>query len=273
MHTIMKPARVCAVALAGSMIFLMILVLAAGCTGQATAVRLNGTEWTLVQYTHNAQTIPALAGNPVTLTFGNDGNLAGSAGCNRYFASWQASGSSLTVGQAASTMMYCGEPGVMDQESAYLGLLPEAGSFTLNGDNLVISDKSGNAILTFTKSAAPAVIPLVGTNWTLSTVHSGNAVSSVITGSTVTAVFDSSGKMAGSAGCNRYFAGYTANGTSMTISGIGSTRMMCPEQDVMNQESAYLAALESVQGYQINGNTLVLTDNNNSTVITFSGQP
>lgn len=79
--------------------------------------------------------------------------------------------------------------------------------------------------------------------------------------------------MAGSSGCNNYFAGYTANGTSLAISGIGSTRMMCPQQDIMNQESAYLTALESVRGYGINGSTLVLTGNGSSSLLTFSGQP
>ena len=272
MQAMMKRTRTGFFALAGSTIFLALLLLAAGCTSQAPAVPLNGTEWTLVQYSQNATTVMALAGNPVTLTFGNDGNLAGSAGCNRYFASWQVSGSSLTIGQAGSTMMYCGEPGVMDQESAYLGLLPEAGSFAINSDRLVISDKSGNAILTFAKTITPASLPLVGTNWTLSSIQTRDASSSVIAGSKVTAVFDASGKMTGSAGCNNYFAGYTVRGASLTISGTGSTRMMCHDQGIMSQESAYLAALESVQGYQINGSSLVLTDNNSSSLLTFSGQ-
>lgn len=272
MHAIMKRTRTGAATLAGIIVFLVILLLAAGCTSQAPAGQLNGTEWTLVQYTQNATTVTALAGTPVTLTFGNNGNIAGSAGCNRYFASWQVSGSSLTIGQAGSTLMYCSKTGVMDQESAYLALLPEAGSFALEGDRLIISDKSGNAILTFSKDTTPATLPLVGTNWTLSSVSSGTAASPVVAGSRVSAVFDSRGKMAGSAGCNNYFAGYTANETSLAISGIGSTRMMCAQQDIMTQESAYLSALESVQGYQITGSSLVLTDNNGSSLLTFSGQ-
>ena len=50
------------------------------------------------------------------------------------------------------TMMYCAELGVMDQETAYLDLLPKAGSFALDSNRLIISDKSGNAILTFVKT-------------------------------------------------------------------------------------------------------------------------
>ncbi len=273
MQNTAKQAWTGVIAIAGSTVLLIFFLVAAGCTSHSPAGQLNGTEWTLVQYTQNATIMPALAGNSITLTFGDDGNLSGSAGCNRYFASWVVSGSSMSIGNAGSTMMYCAEPGVMDQETAYLDLLPKAGSFALDSNRLIISDKSGNAILTFVKTTPGASLPLVGTNWTLSSVDSGNAVSTVVAGSRVTAVFDSGGKMAGSSGCNNYFAGYTANGTSLAISGIGSTRMMCPQQDIMNQESAYLTALESVSGYGINGSTLVLTGNGSSSLLTFSGQP
>lgn len=273
MQTITRQSRTGALAFAGSTVLLITLLLAAGCTGQAPAGRLDGTEWTLVQYLQNKKTVQALASNPVTLTFGDDKKLAGSAGCNRYFASWERSGSSLVIGQAGSTLMYCGESGVMEQESAYLALLAEVKTFAIDGDRLVLADTSGNAILTFSKTVPPAPLPLTGTNRTLSSVPIPDAVSSVIAGSQVTAAFESGGKMAGSAGCNRYFAGYAANGTSMTISGIGSTKMMCHEPDIMNQESAYLAALESVRGYQITGSTLVLAGSDGSPLLTFSGQP
>lgn len=273
MHMAQKRTRTGAVALGGGTVLLISMLLTAGCTGQGPEDRLTGTDWTLVQYSQDTKTVQALPGSPVTLTFGDDGRLFGSAGCNRYFASWKASGSLLTIGQAGSTLMYCGEPGVMEQESAYLGLLPEAGSFAIDGDHLVLSDRSGNVILTFVKTVPPAPLPLIGTNWTLSSVHTPGAVSSVIAGSEITAVFGPDGKVAGSAGFNRYFAGYTATGNSMSITGIGSTRMMCPDKDVMDQEYAYLAALESVRGYQVNGGTLVLAGSDGSPLLTFSGRP
>jgi heat shock protein HslJ len=261
------------ITLAGSTVLIIFFLVVAGCTSHSPAGRLIGTEWTLVQYTQNAKTVPAPAGTPVTIAFGDDGKITGSAGCNRYFATWGASGSALTIGQAGSTMMSCSEPGAMDLERAYLDLLPKAVSFVIDSNRLVISDKSGNAILTFTKTTPAASLQLIETNWTLSSIQSGNTVSSVVAGSRVTAVFDSGGKMAGSSGCNNYVAVYTANGTSLTISSIGSTMMACPEQEIMNQESRYLAALGSVQGYWTNGSTLVLTGNGSSSLLTFSGLP
>ena len=171
MQNTAKQAWTGVIAIAGSTVLLIFFLVAAGCTSHSPAGQLNGTEWTLVQYTQNATIMPALAGNSITLTFGDDGNLSGSAGCNRYFASWVVSGSSMSIGNAGSTMMYCAEPGVMDQETAYLDLLPKAGSFALDSNRLIISDKSGNAILTFVKTTPGASLPLVGTNWTLSSVR------------------------------------------------------------------------------------------------------
>ena len=65
-------------------------------------------------------------------------------------------------------------------------------------------------------------------------------------------------KISGSAGVNRYFGTYTINGKDITVSGMGSTRMMGP-QDLMEKESKYLSALGNVTGFEFkDNNTLVL---------------
>jgi heat shock protein HslJ len=72
-------------------------------------------------------------------------------------------------------------------------------------------------------------------------------------------VFDQqAGRVAGKAGCNRYFGGYTREGTTLTIGQAGATRMACAEA-VMRQEAAYLAALGTVSGYTIDGDLLELS--------------
>ncbi|MFA4877731.1 MAG: META domain-containing protein [Methanoregula sp.] len=155
MQKISKQTRAGAITCAAGALFLILMILASGCTGQVPASRLNGTEWTLAQYWQDAGAVQAVTSTPATISFGDDGRLYGSAGCNRYFASWEATGSSLSVGQAGSTMMYCGEPGVMDQESAFLTLLSQAKSYAIDGNRLIISDMSGKPILTFTKTLPP----------------------------------------------------------------------------------------------------------------------
>ena len=204
------------------------LLVAAGCTGKEPVpsdLRLNGTRWTLTGYAADGTLRQVINGSPVTLEFSDDGRITGSAGCNHYFAGYGMKGTTITIGQAGSTEMYCAATGVMDQESAYLALLSQAALVTAGNDSLTLADAKGTTILSFTRIVPPAPEPLVGTNWTLDSVYSGDAVSSVIAGTTITAVFGKDGGVTGSAGCNHYFASYNVSGTSMTIGSAGSTKM------------------------------------------------
>jgi heat shock protein HslJ len=213
--------------------------------------------------------VQALPTTTVTLDFGEDGKATGSAGCNHYFASYEVKGTSITIGQAGSTLMYCGEPGVMDQESTYLSLLGQAKSVAVADDRLTLSDAKGKVILMFTRTIPPAPQPLVGTNWTLESFHTADAVSSVISGTTINAVFGEDGKVSGSAGCNRYFAPYTESAPSLSIGPAGSTKMYCSEPGVMQQESTYLSRLSQTKTFTIKGERLNLADGNGKTTLAF----
>ena len=82
-----------------------------------------------------------------------------------------------------------------------------------------------------------------------------------------TATF-SEGKITGKASCNNYFTNYEIYGNSLRItSPIGTTMMMC-EDDVMQQERAFLGALETSKAYKISGNTLEIEHNGG--VLTFT---
>lgn len=63
----------------------------------------------------------------------------------------------------------------------------------------------------------------------------------------------------GLAGCNSYFAEVTINedGT-LSVGLVGSTLMACMNEDVMQQESDFLAALGEVTSYTLSGNRLTL---------------
>ncbi len=128
--------------------------MSAGCTGQAPEPRLSGTGWTLTGYVHNGTPVQALTTTKVTLDFGKEGKISGTAGCNHYFASYEVKGTAITIGQAGSTMMYCGEPGVMDQESAYLTLLGQAKTIVVEGDRLTLADAKGTTILIICKDCS-----------------------------------------------------------------------------------------------------------------------
>ncbi len=256
--------------LAAAMILIPVLVVA-GCTGQGPAgIPLNGSGWTLTEYLHNGTLVKPLAAAKVTLEFDDKGGIGGSAGCNHYFASYETKGTSVTIGQAGSTEMYCMTPGVMDQESEYLALLQNARTYSLEGDRLALSDAGGRVILRFERTVPPLPEPLVGTNWTLESFHAADTVSSVIAGTSITALFDGNGKVTGSAGCNSYFAGYQVSAASLSIDQPGSTKKYCGEPGVMQQESDYLSRLSQVRSYTITGDRLTLEDAGGQPILSFT---
>ena len=218
---------------------------------------LTGTYWTLGSYADaDGNMADLLPETEVTAVFGEDGSLSGSSGCNNYNTSYQVDGNKITINEMiAATMMACPEP-IMAQETAYLANLPAAATFEIVGDTLTLMDASGNQIAVFT---AQQPVTLVGTNWEVLNYNNGKeAVVTVINGTKITAVFGENGMVSGNASCNTYNAPYEVDGSSITI-GIGMTTMMaCPGDGVMEQETAYLAALTTAATYSIQGDVLEL---------------
>jgi polar amino acid transport system substrate-binding protein len=120
---------------------------------------LAGTKWQVRSYYNPAEVggmASPVGGTQLTAEFTN-GQVAGSAGCNSYSASYTVDGDSLSIGQAAATMMYCNEPaGVMDQEAAFLAAMQSASSFKLEATQLHILNDKGQVVVDFVPyTAAP----------------------------------------------------------------------------------------------------------------------
>ncbi len=129
----------------------------------AANVRLEDAAWLLVALNGQAP----LAGSLAWAQF-QDNAVAGSAGCNRYNASYSAvdagdSSGSLGIGPAASTRMACPEPeGVMEQEAQYLSLLEAAASYQVVDGRLSVRDASGNEVLAFQSAVIGSVNAVEG---------------------------------------------------------------------------------------------------------------
>jgi heat shock protein HslJ len=80
----------------------------------------------------------------------------------------------------------------------------------------------------------------------------------------LSATFDGE-QVTGSAGCNNYFGGYTTDGDAISIGPLASTQMFC--EGAMDQEIAFLTAMQTADSYEISGNTLELKQGNTSVVI------
>jgi len=89
--------------------------------------------------------ISVLRGTHITARFAEDGRVTGSAGCNRYFTSWETAAESISIGMPATTRMACAEPdGIMEQEQHYLQALARAHAYILKPDRLELRDRNGS---------------------------------------------------------------------------------------------------------------------------------
>jgi heat shock protein HslJ len=213
---------------------------------------LPGTAWIMASLNGN---LPA-EGTTVTLQFGTDGTVSGSDGCNRYSTTFVENGQDLTITQPmAGTMMACDQP-VMDQAAQYQEALAKVTRFQASSRQLVLF-AGDEIVLTYIAD----VQALEGTAWYVTSYNNGReAVVGVLAGTEITLIFEKA-DLSGSAGCNNYFGGYTVTGNTIAIDPPGSTRRFCEAPEgVMEQEAAYLAALESAATFRVEGDELWLRD-------------
>lgn len=123
--------------------------------GQEQIASLIG-QWTLIGLAKGGAITPVIQGSMITATFSSDGRVGGTSGCNLYSAEFESDGKSISIGRTLCTLMYCVDTprGIMKQESTYLQYLNEAASWTIRGEDLVISDKFGRELLVFSPGIA-----------------------------------------------------------------------------------------------------------------------
>ncbi|MDL2264636.1 META domain-containing protein, partial [Synergistaceae bacterium OttesenSCG-928-I11] len=102
-------------------------------------------------------------------------------------------------------------------------------------------------------STGDATLP-IGVEWTVQSI-AGNPI---VPGSTVTIRFDHNARLGGKASVNNYMSSWIATGDRLLVKGAASTMMAGP-QNLMDQEHKFLAALENIRKYEIQGDTLILT--------------
>ena len=113
-----------------------------GCGGSPLDL-LTGRTW-VVEDIAGAGIIDA---SRVTLGFGADGRVAGSGGCNRWFAGFELTGESLTIGQAGSTMMACPEA-LMAQERRFFEVLATVTGFDIDDTGALVLLAAEQPVLT-----------------------------------------------------------------------------------------------------------------------------
>ena len=223
---------------------------------------LAGTHWVLEQINGESVIENALP----TLSFRGDQEVGGNSSCNTFNGTFTAKDGKLTIGELTSTMMACPEPeGLMDQETAYLKALESSASYRIDGDKLLIIDTSNAVVLVFSTQD----MSLEGKTWNLTSFNDGQNLVSLVLDTQITAEFKE-GTLSGSSGCNSYSGAFQQKEQNLSFDTFAVTMMACPQEDVMEQETAYLSTLTKVTRYTIDGNNLLLFDANDLVIAQFS---
>jgi heat shock protein HslJ len=108
-------------------------------------------------------------------------------------------------------------------------------------------------------------------SWRATGLLQGDAFTTLLAGTEITASFDESGALSGSAGCNTYSASYSTDAGGINISQPASTRIECSEPEgIMAQEAAYLAALPTAARYEVAGRSLELLSAEGTAVVSYT---
>lgn len=200
-----------------------------------------------------------------TLQLYEDGTYGIKIDCNQGSGKYQLEGNSLTLTPGVMTLAACGPDSLSDQ---YLALLHDVVTF--------VFDQEGHLVLNLKMDAGNMIFArvinedksLADTRWTLENIVIGEGVTSTYVDAEITALFED-GQVSGSAGCNRYFGGYQVEGEKLTFDALGSTRMLC--DDARNErETEFLTAMQSVEGYRLEGDRLILLDGEGNPLVEFS---
>jgi heat shock protein HslJ len=227
-----------------------------------TPTVLDNTSWVLERL-HGQ---PVIQGRRLTLNFEKN-KINGSTGCNSYSGSYTGKNDGTWhTEEISATEMACSPSQVMVQEEQFFDALKTATAYEIINEKLTLKSGEGQALAVFTVPS----LGLQGTSWLVTEYNSGAGLTSIISGSTVTAIFGADSRVSGSAGCNRYFGAYTSTVAKRNINivQVGLTRMMCQPADAMVQEGNFIKALKATTSYQIAGQHLTLSKADGSLAVT-----
>ena len=236
-------------------------------TYAANRAPLEGTLWTLVALGDPNAVQQPVAGSNFTALFSRNpdapsGIVTGTTGCNDYSSTYAASLTEIKINPPASTKKACDEA-LMQQEQQFFTGLTAATTYSIQGNSLTMPYEDGKQVLIFVGSQPPVeppvdMTPLNGTTWYLLSMNNQPIVPGTLVSAQFTiAAGGKSGSMTGLAGCNSYNAVF---GEGMGVNSSLSSQRVCTQPaGVMQQEQAYLASLNTANGYVHTGDLLVIS--------------
>ncbi len=107
----------------------------------------------MTNYNNGRQAVVGvLADTTLSLEFGDDGRVTGSAGCNRFTGTYTVSGSDVTISGVAATRKMCVTPEkIMEQEAAFLKALTMGTRARIDGARLELRSAEDALALSATR--------------------------------------------------------------------------------------------------------------------------
>jgi heat shock protein HslJ len=219
-------------------------------------------QWVRTEYGDDSIVV-ALDPGRYTIAFGPDGRLAIRADCNQVVGTYTLQGPALTPRLGPGTLVGCPPD---SQADVFVRDLGAVATYVFSGENLVLNMRLDTGNMIFEQQ--PAAL-LAETNWHVQSYNNGLAgVTSPLPQTQLTANFGSDGTVTGRAGCNTYRGSYTVEGGALSFGPLATTRMACPAP-TMEQERAFLAALQATSQFSLTAERLTLRDGNGSTQVVF----
>lgn len=139
-------------------ISIMILAACGAVVAEKQVPELNNTSWTLTKL--NGEDV--LNSTEVWIIF-EEGQISGNGGCNQFGGEATInSDGSISFGNIFSTLMFCEQDGISDQELSFFHTLDQAQTYHSENGDLIMSDESNQSILEFT--TREIVVKLGNTN-------------------------------------------------------------------------------------------------------------
>jgi len=161
----------------------------------------------------------------IRLSF-TDGQIGASAGCNTIGGTYRVEGGVLIFEGGGMTEMGC-DPDRHAQDDWLSGLLGSRPMISLAANELTIT-AGGTVVELLDREIADPDLPLAGTLWTVESVISGDAVSSIPAGATATILFGEDGRVELNAGCNSGSGRFEVSGETLRLVDVAVTDMACP---------------------------------------------
>jgi heat shock protein HslJ len=225
----------------------------AGC--QATGPVLAGRTFLSVAVSENGAPRLLVAGTRIQLDF-KDGGLSGNAGCNQFGGEYRLENGRLVMGDISQTAMGCDQPRAA-QDDWLLRVLRAKPALAQIGDQLTI-DAGSVVIRLADRRVAEPDQPLAGPIWTVDSVFTGEAVSSVPDGVVATLAFHADGTFDVDDGCNAGSGRWASVGGGIVVSDLALTKKACAGHAGALETAVVNVLREPSIAAAIQGNQLVL---------------